>query len=126
MEQAELQVVHHFIISTHPLCLEQLTTTTSSPPLPHPYYCLLPPHPHDRSYFKVLSDILLGPGLASISSYQPIVVKLLNKVCMYVSCPPLSVLPSQHTLINCVLMYMYVCMYVCTVIRPDSMQCVLV
>ena len=45
-------------------------------------------HPHDcssdmttdRSYFKVLSDILLGPGLASISSYQPIVQKLVNKV----------------------------------------------
>jgi len=33
-----------------------------------------------RSYFKVLSDILLGPGLASISNYQPIVLKLLNKV----------------------------------------------
>jgi hypothetical protein len=34
----------------------------------------------DRSYFKVLSDILLGPGLASINSYQPIVQKLVNKV----------------------------------------------
>lgn len=98
MEQAELQVVHHCIISTHPLCLEQLTTTTSSPPLPHPYYCLLPHHPHDRSYFKVLSDILLGPGLASISSYQPIVVKLLNKVCMCPALPCLSCLHSMHLL----------------------------
>jgi len=34
----------------------------------------------DRSYFKVLCDILLGPGLASINSYQPIVQKLVNKV----------------------------------------------
>ena len=34
----------------------------------------------DRSYFKVLSDILLGPGLASINSYLPIVQKLVNKV----------------------------------------------
>jgi len=33
-----------------------------------------------RSYFKVLCDILLGPGLASINSYQPIVQKLVNKV----------------------------------------------